>query len=178
MTRVELLYLLPYFLSLTLSIGIFYYTWRRRKAKGAMAFTWHIAGQTLWIFGFIIELITPDLYGKIFWDGFQWLAGTAILVIFPVFVVQFIEYKIANPRRVFALSLIVPAIFVLILMTDSYHHLIYPNPYLSFGFPFFELSYDFTWVIIGFALYCYLIMFWGLGLLIRSFFRLHSLYRS
>ena len=101
MSRTELLYLLPYFVSLALSLGILYYTWERRTAKGVTAFTWYAAGQTLWIFGFIFELLSPDLTEKIFWDGFQWLAGVFLVIAFPVFAVQYTEYKFKNPQRMF-----------------------------------------------------------------------------
>ena len=104
MTRTEALYLLPYFASLALSLGVLYYTWTKRSAKGASAFTWYVAGQTLWIFGFILELISPDLFDKIFWDGLQWLASLLIVVTFPVFAVQYTEYKFKDPRRAFILD--------------------------------------------------------------------------
>src|SRR5258706_16383088 len=93
MTRSELFYLLPYFTSLALSLGILYYTWELRSAKGVTAFTWYAAGQTLWTFGFILELISPDLTEKMFWDGFQWLAGILLVVAFPAFAVQYTERK-------------------------------------------------------------------------------------
>ena len=114
MTRSELFYLLPYFISLALSLGILYYTWERRTAKGVTAFTWYIAGQTLWTFGFIVELLTPDVAGKMFWDGFQWLAGLILVITFPIFAVQYAEHKFKNPQRMFWLSLIVPALFVIL----------------------------------------------------------------
>ncbi len=75
MTRTEILYLLPYLGSLALSLGVLYYAWQRRQSKGVNAFVWYVAGQTLWIFGFILELLSMEMTGKIFWDGFQWLAG-------------------------------------------------------------------------------------------------------
>jgi len=150
----------------------------RRSAKGVTAFTWYVTGQTLWIFGFIFELLTPDPYGKIFWDGFQWLASLLLVIAFPVFAVQYTEYKFKNPRRTLALSLIVPAFFVLLLMTDGFHHLIYPNHHLTSDFPFQELLYDFTWVVYGYALYSYIVLFWGLGLLIRRLFQPRGLYRT
>ena len=178
MTRSEIFYLLPYFVSLILSLGILYYTWERRSAKGVTAFTWYVAGQTLWILGFIIELLSPDLFGKMFWDGFQWLAGLFLVVAFPVFTVQYTEYKSKNPRRLFILSLIVPVIFTVVLMTDGYHHLIYADPQLSADRPFPELLYDFTWVVYGYALYSYGTLFWGVGLLIQRLFRPHGLYRT
>ena len=178
MTRSEIFYLLPYIVSLVLSLGILYYTWERRSAKGVTAFTWYTAGQTLWVLGFVIELLTPDLYGKMFWDGFQWLAGLILVVALPVFTVQYAEYKFKNPRRLFFLSLILPVIFIVVLMTDGYHHLIYANPRLSSDRPFPELLYDFTWMVYGYAVYSYGTLFWGLGLLAQRLFRPHGLYRT
>ena len=178
MTRTEFFYTLPYFFSLALSLVVLYYTWRRRNAKGARTFVWYITAQSIWILGFVIELVMPDLYGKVFWDGIQWLAVIAVTIIFPIFVVQFTDYQLSKPRQAFFISLIVPVVFTLALMTDGYHHLVYPNPHLTVEVPFSELLYDFTWVVIGFALYSYLIMFLGLGLLISRIFRLHGLYRA
>ena len=178
MTRAEVFYLLPYFASLALSLGILYYTWERRAAKGVTAFTWYTAGQTLWIFGFILELLTSDLFGKIFWDGFQWLAGLIIVIAFPIFTVQYTEYKFKKPQRMFILALVIPVIFTAILMTDGIHHLIYPNPHLTVDTPFPELLYDFTWVVYGYALYSYGTAIWATGLLVQRLFRPHGLYRT
>ena len=71
MTRDEVLYLLPYFVSLAISISVLAYTWSRRNAQGALAFAWYGLGQVLWIAGFILELLSGDINNKIFWDGFQ-----------------------------------------------------------------------------------------------------------
>ena len=71
MTLDEAIFLIPYIVSLFLSVGVLAYTWNRRHAQGAIAFTWYALGQTLWITGFIFELISADITDKIFWDGFQ-----------------------------------------------------------------------------------------------------------
>jgi hypothetical protein len=178
MTRAEVFYLLPYFASLALSLGILYYTWERRAAKGVTAFTWYTAGQTLWIFGFILELLTSDLFGKILWDGVQWLAGLISVIAFPIFTVQYTEYKFKKPQRMFVLSLIIPVIFAALLTTDGFHHLIYPDPHLTADSPFPELLYDFTWVVYGYALYSYGTAIWAAGLLVQRLFgdHYHRLY--
>jgi PAS domain S-box-containing protein len=178
MSRAEILYLLPYVASLAISLGVLYYTWKRREARGAAAFGSYVAGRTLWIFGFILELLSPDISGKMFWDGFQWLAASIEVVAFPVFAAQFTEHKFKHPQRLFALSLVVPSLFTLALMTDSLHHLLYPSPHLSQSFPFPELLYDFTWVVYGYVLYFYATVVWVIGLLARHLFRPHSLYRA
>ena len=178
MSQRELLYFLPYVLSLILSLGVFYYTWQRRSAKGATFFMWYVLGQALSILGFIAELLAPNLSNKIFWDAFQWFAGLIILITFPAFAVQYTEYKFKDSHRAFLLSLIVPGLLFILLLTDAWHHLYYPNPHLIPLQPFPELTYEFTWVILGYALYGYITGFFGLGLLVRRLLRTHSLYRT
>jgi PAS domain S-box-containing protein/putative nucleotidyltransferase with HDIG domain len=178
MNRVEILYILPYVGSLLLSAGVLFYTWRHRSARGVYAYTWYALGQTLWIFGFTFELISPDLGNKLFWDGFQWLATLIILVAFPIFTVQYSEHKLSHPTRMFWLSLTIPAIFALILMTDSLHHWIYPNPSLNAAIPFQELVYDYTFVDYAYSIYGFLVVFWGMSLLVRRLFQVHALYRA
>jgi PAS domain S-box-containing protein/putative nucleotidyltransferase with HDIG domain len=155
-----------------------YYAWQRRQSKGVNAYVWYVAGQTLWIFGFILELLSLEKTGKIFWDGFQWLAGLFVVVAFPVFAVQYSEHPVKDPRKLFRLSFVVPVVFTILLMTDSLHHLVYSSPRLIPETPFAELTYDFTWLIYGYALYSYATVFWGTGLLLRRLFRTHNLYRT
>lgn len=143
-----------------------------------MAYLWYVTGQSLWIFGFILELLSGDTQGKIFWDGAQWIASLLILLAKPIFAIQYTEYKANNPQRLFILSIIVPILFTFGLMADSLHHLIYRNPTLIPAIPFSELHYDFTWFVYGYALYSYLITFWAITILIRCITRIHDLYRT
>ena len=173
----KLLFLLPYFLSFAISLGVLIYTWQFRSVRGASAYAWYVAGQSLWIFGYIFELISPGLGGKIFWDKIQWVAGFFLAIAFPVFAIQYTETKIPRPRLLFTLSLITPTLLLILLLTDSQHHLLYPNPYLDHTHIFSDLKYDFTWVVYVYAIYSYLVTFAGLGILIRRLFRPHRLYK-
>jgi len=178
MTRAEVLYLIPYIISLVLSTGVLVYTWTRRNAQGATAFAWYVTGQVLWIAGFIFEMISADIGGKIFWDEFQWLAGFLVVIALPVFMVQYTEYKLQNARTLFRLSFIFPSIFTLLLILDKYFHWIYVNPRLNKSSPFPEFLYDFTPIVYVFAFYCYVIAICGLYIIIRRILRPHSLYRA
>ncbi len=174
----KILYLVPYLGSLALSLGVLFFAWRRRGAPGTSAYIWYASSQSLWIFGFIVELIVPTPQLKIFWDGLQWVAVVGVLISFPVFAVQFTEYKLHFPRFYFALSLIIPSLFLILLVTDPLHHLIYPNPHLIPTSVFPELNYKFSPTTIGFAVYSYIITFWGIGILTLRYIRPHNLYRS
>ncbi len=178
MNREEVLYLVPYVLSLALSLGVFWYSWRHRDVRGARAYTWFVAGQTLTILGFIFELISPNLEIKILWDKFQWLTITYLVILpFLIFSIQYSEHKLRNPRLTWSFWLAIPVIFTLLLLTDSFHHLLYPNPHLSADFPFPELQYDFTFVVYAYAFVVYGANFFGLGLLIKRAFQPYNLHR-
>jgi PAS domain S-box-containing protein/putative nucleotidyltransferase with HDIG domain len=178
MNRAELLYLIPYFGSLLISIGVLAFTWSRRSAQGAIAFAWYVLGQILWITGFIFELISTDIASKIFWDEFQWIAGFFVLIALPVFAVQYTDFKLKSPRTLFSLLFVVPVIFLLFLLSDQAFHWIYINSRLNSGSPFTELLYDFTRIVYGYAIYVYAITLWGLYLLIRRIIQPHGLYRA
>lgn len=152
-----------------ISLGVFIYTSRYRNVRGARTYSWFVAGQTLTIFGFILELISPNLQTKILWDKFQWLTDSFLVFIpFLVFSIQFSEYKLRHPRLTWAYWVGIPVLFSSLLLTDKIHHLLYPNPHLSLDFPFPELQYDFTFVVYLYAfLYIYSANFYGLFLLFR-----------
>ncbi|HEU0292516.1 MAG TPA: histidine kinase N-terminal 7TM domain-containing protein [Anaerolineales bacterium] len=169
MNREEIIYLLPYLFSQLISLGVFTYTWQHRWVRGATTYSWFVAGQTLGIFGFILELISPNVESKLLWDKFQWLADSFLVFIpFLIFSVQFSEYKLRSPRLTWSFWIALPTLFTVLLFTDSLHHLIYPNPHLNADYPFPELKYDFTWVIYIYALiYVYAVNLYGISLLIR-----------
>jgi PAS domain S-box-containing protein len=179
MNREEFFYLLPYVFSLALSLGVFIFTWQHREVRGARVYSWFVGGQTLTILGFILELISPNLQTKIIWDKFQWLTDIFLVFIpFLIFSVQFSEYKFRNPRLVWSYWIGLPVVFTLFLLTDSIHHLSYPNPHLSTDQPFPDLKYDFTILVYAFSLlYIYGANFYGISLLIRRALQPYNLYK-
>ncbi len=178
MLRTEIYYLIPYFISLAISVGVFMIAWQRRKAPGVNAFIGYAIGQTFWLFGFILELVSPSLSSKIFWDGFQWLAGQYLVIALPIFAVQYTEHKLKNQQLLFRLSLIAPALFTALLATDSAFHWIYINPRLSNSMPFQELLYDYSPAVYIYAIYSFFIFLWALSLLAQRIIRPHGLYRT
>src|SRR5262245_3576481 len=109
MNREEIFYLLPYLFSLGLSAAIFIYTWRHRHVRGARVYSWFAAGQILGIFGFILELVSPNIQIKILWDKFQWLVDSFLIVVpFLIFSIRFSEYKLRSPRLTWATWLALP----------------------------------------------------------------------
>jgi|GEM_PF-1709018 len=179
MNREEFFYLLPYLFSFGLALAIFFYTWAHRHVRGARIYSWFMFGQILTLLGFILELVSPNLQTKLFWDKFQWLTDSFVAFIpFLIFATRFSEHKLWNPRLIWAYWISLPVLFTLLLFTDSLHHLVYPNPHLSADYPFPELQYDFTGVVYAYSvLYIYGANFYGIGLLIRRAVQPHNPYR-
>lgn len=174
----EIIYLLPYVASLCISLGVLWYVWTKRGAQGSIAFLWYIFGESLYILGYIFEISTPSIERKMFWESFQWLVLTIPMVAFPVFVVQYTEYKIKYPRQIFALSTIIPVLFSLLVLTDAWHHWIYLAPRVIPNVPLSELIYDYSPVVILFAIYSYTLAFFCCALLFIRILDPHHLYRG
>ncbi|MEP7135080.1 MAG: histidine kinase N-terminal 7TM domain-containing protein, partial [Chloroflexota bacterium] len=179
MSYEELLYLAPYIISLILSLGVFIYAWQHRHVRGATSYSWFAGGQTLTILGFILELVSPDLRGKILWDKFQWLTDTFLVILpFLFFSIEFSEYRLRRPSVVWSVLFVFLGTFTVLLFTDNFHHLLYPNPSLSAAQPFPELKYDFTYIIYIYALfYLYGANIYGISLLIKRALQPQILYR-
>ncbi len=178
MTRAEILYLLANLLSLGLSLGVAIFAYSKRRVQGTRAYVWYAFGQTLWILGFILGMTSPSLGGKIFWEDFQWTAGQLILVSFPIFAVEYSDYKLRHPGLMFRLSLIIPTVFISLLVTNNLHYLVYLNPRLQSAYIFPKLYYDNTPVMFAYAIYSFIVLSAGVALLLRRFAHPHKLYRS
>ncbi len=173
----KFLYLLPYLASLGLSLGILIYAFNHRRVRGAREFFWYSLAQTLWVAGFIIEMLTPGVAGKIRWDKFQWLASLIIPVVLPVFVVRYTGYKLPHLKKLAWTLWVVPILFGVAVLTDPLHHALYPFPHLRPNDPFPELGYDFTWPAYLYAAYAYSTAFGSLIFLVLHAPKPGRLYR-
>lgn len=172
-----ILFLLPYIASALLSGGIALYAWRQRAVNGAAAFTGLALAQALWTTGFIFELLSPSLAGKIFWDDLQFIPSFILPLAFLAFAWQYTGRPLAQSRRVLAL-LMIPFIPIwLLIFTDPLHRLIRPGANLIPGQPFDALIYDFTPPVIAATLYGYTLILYSVFILLNRFIAPGPLYR-
>ena len=101
MTRGEFIYITPYLAALALSLGVLFYAWSRRNAQGAVAFSWYMVGQVLWIVGFILGLISEDIAAKIILDDLQWFSSIIVILALPIFVIQYTEQELHKSKFTF-----------------------------------------------------------------------------
>ena len=151
------LYLIPYFISLGLSLSVAIVVWRRRSVPGAAAYAVYAIGVAIWIFGYIFELVNPTIEMKGFWDDFQWLGTIIITISFPLFAIRFSQTSIPSNnvkgKRYRLLLSIVPGIFLLLLLTNGIHGLIRGDSWIIEATPVPILMYEFSPVVWFFTLY-------------------------
>lgn len=178
MSQEKIFALVPYAGALGVSLGLLFYVWIWRRAQGALAFFWYLLGQTLYISGNILEMISVELNQKLFWESFQWVIASIPVITFPVFVVIYTEYRLKNQKRLFALSLIFPIIFSLLVATEKWNGLVYLNPQIIERGIFSTLIYDFSPVVAAYSAYTYFVGLTSCGVLIYHMLKPHNLYRQ
>ena len=133
------LYLIPYLLSAFICVGISLYAFRRRKLPGARPFAYLAASETVWTFGYFLQLVSPDLAGKLLWNNLQFLGAVGAPLAYLAFSFEYTGRTIKRStwRIILALSVAV----LLLIWTDGLHHLFRVNPHLVPGFPYPELVF-------------------------------------
>lgn len=170
-------YLIPYFISLGISLGVAVYALRHRAVAGATSYAVVALSQAIIILGYIFELVNTTLAGKIFWDSFQWFGTVTMPVAFFAFALDYTGQLRSPAKRIVLLLLIIPTIFLLLVATNSRHGLILTDPQLIEGYPFSALVYDFTTAVWLIAFYLYGLVIYSIFLLLRHCLHSQPIYR-
>lgn len=174
----NLLFLMPYIVSLAISFGLLISAWRHRDTYPASTpFILMVFSETAWIVFYICELVTPTLSGKIFWDNLQWMPFFIIPLSFAAFALIYTDRPLQPYRIPFISSIGLAVSCFLLILTDSYHGLLRPSPQLIPGAPYDALMYGMTPFFGGLLVYAYGITFYGLYILFMYYHQLKTQYR-
>jgi PAS domain S-box-containing protein len=169
--------LLPYVLSVMLSLSLSAYGYRHRQIPAARPFIVFTLGQALWTQGYIGELVAETLPGKVAWDSYQFIgmfvATTATLYI----AIRYTGKPVRHPRRLLQWLLVIPVLVTAAALTEPLHHLMRGSAHIVPGKLVGALWYDFTLIdSLGF-LYAYGVLLWATGILISHHHRGNYLVR-
>jgi diguanylate cyclase (GGDEF)-like protein/PAS domain S-box-containing protein len=171
------LLLLPYALSTAISAAVAVYCWRRRARPGVAAFAVVAASQAFWTLGFLFELASPGIRGKLFWDNLQYLPVAFIPVGFLAFAHGFSGRTPRHPRLVYAALALPLLVLTVLAFTDPLHGLIRAGTQPVTA-PLAPLQYGFTWVFLAAAVYIYVLEGMAIAVLVAGWTRTHPLYRA
>lgn len=178
MTSSTLPYLIPYFVSLIISIGIAVYVWNHRHVSGGIYFAGFVIGQSIWVVGYVFELACRDLDAKLFWDNFQWIPSTFIPLSSFLFVLHYVQNPLRHSRPFIYLMLFMQITFLVMIYTNPLHHFISSDARLIKNPPFDTLDYDFHIGFIFWVLVAYSLMAMGIWYLIKFIRESKHFYRA
>jgi len=161
--------LIPYLVSFSITLAVGIFTLSRRDQKGALAYSWVLLFELIWIVGFIFELLSETLQWKLFWDNFQFIGSYGAVFVALLFSMVFANIDLRKWKKTLILLIVFELIMMIFVFTDPYHGLIrvknsaevIPTDYYSF------LLYDYgilMWITAG---YIYITVIIDLFLLIK-----------
>ncbi len=178
MTGAEAVRLLPCLASAAVSAWVGVHCWRRRARPGAGAYAVVALSQAACTLGFVLELLSPGLAGKLFWDDLQFLALAPLPTAMVAFAMDYTGYPVAHPRRTLGVLMLPVAAFTALALTDRLHGLVRAGPRLVPGEPFPSLVYGFTPWTLAFSVYVLVVCLAACVLLTARWIRTHPLYRA
>ena len=110
-----------------ISAGLALYSWRHRRAVGAMPFALLMLAVAEWTLGDALRLGSMDLATKLFWARMRYLGIVVVPAAWLVFALQYTDReKWLTPRNV-AMLAIEPLVTLLLVWTNDAHHLIWSD---------------------------------------------------
>ena len=130
---------LPFILLLTLSgvvagfFGLVAFRARRTMPGGV---TVSLIGLSvlIWSFGYLLEILAPDLQGKIFWANLKQIGNVLLPTATIVFALRYAQFVKSVRKRLIALLMIEPIIVLYLYFIDS------QNPFMRINPRIFELN--------------------------------------
>ena len=162
-----------------ISVALALHAWRRRTvAPGTWAFALLMLAVADWALGYALELRSSDLPAKMFWTNVRAVgmaAGPALWLVFAIYYAGLQRWiaRLRIPVLLFGLVLL----FVVLLLTNPWHHLVWRTVMQVPMGPFVALDYELGPVYWIAVLYAYVCVLAGAALLIATALRETLLYR-
>lgn len=149
------------------------------KTKGSVvrSFGFVMVAIVLWAITYGLELASPTLEQMLFWINLEYIGISLLPGLWIVFVIKFIGREGWLTVFNIALIFLIPFFTMLLVWTNTYHHLHYAHVDVSASGPFPLLV-----IVPGlwykfFTFYFYTMMAWGIYLLVNKFRKADIIYR-
>ena len=174
-------YVFPVFAAAVISVWLALAAWRRRPTPGATPFSLLMLSVAQWSLAYALELASPDLATKLFWDNIGWLGAVSAPGAWLAFALQYSGRSKWLTRRNVIILALEPLITLLLVWTNGLHGLINNAVSLNTGGPFSSLAFTYgAWFWVNVA-YSYLLLLLGtllISSLIQTLMRSATLYRG
>lgn len=171
-------YAIPLILAALLDIGPIIYAWSRRANARVIPYLFMMAGVDLWLLAYALEISSTTVPQIVFWANIAYLGIVTVPVAWLVFCLVYTNSHRPIPLRLVLILLIEPAIIILSMWTDEFHHLFRQVIVLNTSGPFAVLDITRGPLFWVHTAYSYALLGYGIYLLIVAYTRSSGIYRS
>jgi PAS domain S-box-containing protein len=139
----------PSIFTILLLISLAVYSWRRRRLPGALPFTAALLFGALWAAGSILEFSAVEVADQIVWIKFQAIWQLPVSTAVTCFILEYAMPGRWVNRRVLLLLSILPLLFLLLIVTNDFHLLVWRS--FSYGDPVTPLLGPLGWIGIAYG---------------------------
>ncbi|MEE2778586.1 MAG: EAL domain-containing protein [Acidobacteriota bacterium] len=165
----------PLLLTAGAAVGVALYAWRHRDAPGGRYFAPLQLTGVIWLVAAAMEAISVTYVAKSAWSLGTFVGSLPLPVFWLLFTLDFTGATRVIRRQMVVLISIVPAISAVLVVTSSYHDLIWLDSKLTGGN--LEIVHG-LWFKSALAPYGWFLIVVGMAALIRHYFRTEALYRG
>jgi len=115
------------FISAVISGSVAAISFRRRKVMGATTLMWMMLALTWWSGLNGIEDLNQGADWHLLWSRLGYFGIVSVPVLWLIFAIQYSQQEKTPPARKLALLWIIPAFTVIMLWTNSWHHLMWSS---------------------------------------------------
>jgi hypothetical protein len=171
-------YVLPLLATVLIAVALAIYSWHRRPAPGATPFFIMMLAVAEWTFVYALELSSADLQSIILWAKIEYLGIVIGPVAALVLALEYTGHENWLTLRGRVLLTVVPIVTIALVWTNELHGLIWSTVRAdtSTSVSLLDVEYG-VWFIIHTA-YSYLVMIFGILLVVLAFIRSPRPYRG
>ncbi|MBN2303509.1 MAG: PAS domain-containing protein [Anaerolineae bacterium] len=124
-------YAVPLFIGALVLVAIAFIAWQRRTVRGALYLFWLSITLNIYTIGYALELGSLDVVAVRFWLKFEYLGVPFSPVLLLCLVLAYTSHDRHLTPLMLTLLLAIPAMTMLMALSNDYHNLIWKNIHLD-----------------------------------------------
>jgi len=117
-----------------------YAVWMRKEMPGSGAFIPYMIALVIYIFAYAFQLASDTLEAIMQWTVVQYLGIATAPALGLIFILHYLGIRLSHGVK--AAMLAIPAITIVMVATNDYHHLYYKSIQLVHGAPFLTVDFE------------------------------------
>lgn len=172
------LFLLPFVVSIAVSLLMAAYGLRRGETSGARPFAVAMVFQALWVIGYALELAAGTIAAKLVLDDLQWLFSFGWASFILAFITAYTGRDWQKTRWFWAVVTAAPIAFLGLLVTNRLHGLVRTRASIVDAQPLSMLEYPISPAMLSVSIYLAALYLVAVLLLGTHALRQHRLFRN